>query len=56
MEWKEKEKIIDRKIYNNNSETSYINKYLSGPKLNDVLIIKNWLEIAKKNNDKSIVT
>ena len=54
-EWKEKEKIIDRKIYNNNSETSYINKYLSGPKLNDVLIIKNWLELAKNNDDKSIV-
>ena len=53
-EWSEKEKIIDNKIYNNKSETLFINKYLSGPRLNDILIIRNWLKFAKVNNDKSV--
>ena len=52
-DWKEKEKIIDGKIYNETSEESYINKFLSGSKLNDILVIKNWLKFAKKNKDYS---
>lgn len=53
-EWKDKEKYIDGKIYNKNSEKALINKYLSGNKLNDILIIRNWLKFAKANGDKSI--
>ena len=53
-DWKEKEKIIDNKIYNKKSEKLYINKFLSGPKLNDILIMKNWLKFAKQNNDLSV--
>ena len=53
-DWKEKEKIIDNKIYNKTSEKLCINKFLSGPKLNDILIMKNWVKFAKANGDKSI--
>ena len=34
------EKIFNGKIYNETSGESYINKFSSGPKLNDILIIK----------------
>ena len=53
-EWRNKEKIIDEQIYNKNSENELKNKYLSGIKLNDILIIRNWLKFAKANGDKSI--
>ena len=51
--WKDKEKIIDNKIYNENSEKGIIYPSLSGPKLHDILIMKNWLNYAKKINDSS---
>ena len=51
--WKEKEKIIDNQIYNENSEKGLIYPSLSGPKLHDILIMKNWLNYAKKINDNS---
>ena len=53
-EWRNKEKIIDEQIYNKNSENELKNKYLSGIKLNDILIMRNWLKFAKANGDKSI--
>ena len=51
--WKEKEKIIDNQIYNENSEKGLIYPSLKGPKLSDILIMKNWLIYAKKINDNS---
>ncbi len=51
--WKDKEKIIDNQIYNENSEKALIYPSLKGPKLKDILIMKNWLIYAKKINDNS---
>ena len=51
--WKEKEKIIDNQIYNENSEKGLVYPSLKGPKLSDILIMKNWLIYAKKINDNS---
>ena len=51
--WKDKEKIIDNQIYNENSEKGLIYPSLKGPKLSDILIMKNWLIYAKKINDNS---
>tara|TARA_B100001741_G_scaffold166297_1_gene137450 strand:+ start:1050 stop:2177 length:1128 start_codon:yes stop_codon:yes gene_type:complete len=51
--WKEKEKIIDNQIYNENSEKGLVYASLKGPKLSDILIMKNWLIYAKKINDNS---
>lgn len=51
--WHDKEKIIDNKIYNKNSEKGLVYPSLSGPKLQDILIMKNWLNYAKKINDNS---
>ena len=53
-EWKDFEYLIDNKIYNDNSQKSLIYRSLKGPKLNDILIMKNWLIFAKKNSDRSI--
>ena len=53
-EWKDFEYLIDNKIYNDNSQKSMIYRSLKGPKLNDILIMKNWLIFAKKNSDRSI--
>ena len=54
--WKDKERIIDNQIYNENSEKGLIYPSLSGPKLNDILIMKNWLNYARKINDNSFET
>ena len=51
--WQDKEKIIDSKIYNENSEKGLVYPSLSGPKLQDILVMKNWLNYAKKINDNS---
>ena len=51
--WKEKEEIIDNQIYNENSEKGLVYASLKGPKLSDILIMKNWLIYAKKINDNS---
>ena len=51
--WKSKEKIIDNKIWNENSKKGIINQSLTGPTLRDILVMRNWILYAREIGDNS---
>ena len=51
-DWIEKEKIIDEKNKNTNSN-NLLQETLKGLSITDVLIMQNWLSFAKSINDES---
>jgi len=50
--WREKEKQIDEKNKNKNTE-KVLGNTISGITISDALIIRNWLIYAKRINDES---
>ena len=52
-QWKEKEKIINEFFSKNNSKELVLKETLKGNSINDILIILQWIDYAKNNNDSS---
>ena len=52
-EWQEKEKIINEFYPKNISNELNPSNTLKGNSLNDMIIIKNWIDYAKSKNDLS---